>query len=74
MEPQTPGLSDVTDGHVGETSDIAAVDDIEWNQDGNAEKRASSKEYTRKLKGTVIMLVIVLICVEKERRETTGSI
>lgn len=55
MEPQTPRLSYVTDGHIGETSNIAAIDDIDRNQDGNAEERASSKEHTRKLRSTVIV-------------------
>jgi hypothetical protein len=33
VEPQAPRLSDVTDGHVGETSEIAAIDDVERDQD-----------------------------------------
>lgn len=52
MEPQAPRFSDVTDGHVGETSDIAAVDDIEWDQDRDGQECAPSKEHTKE--GNVI--------------------
>lgn len=46
MEPEPPGLSDITDGHVAQSAAAHATDDIDGDQDRNADKCESTEQDT----------------------------